>query len=152
MTNDRFYKLCKELVVAYFNDNVEKTDNNKINEDNVFVVWICKTLQNHKALVSTTISDGMYYEITYNGDKNEVYFDAYKKWKNECIKLSTTNEDKPAEKLEENYKLELNYNQLFDQKEFEVNKIKAKGYEVAKIDYDPTRNIETYYFKLKKER
>lgn len=152
MTNDRFYKLCKELVVAYFNDNVEKTDNNKIDEDNVFIVWICKTLQNHKALVSTTISDGMYYEITYNGDKNEVYFDAYKKWKNECIKLSTTNEDKPAEKLEENYKLELNYNQLFDQKEFEVNKIKAKGYEVAKIDYDSTRNIETYYFKLKKER
>lgn len=151
MTNDRFYKLCKELVVAYFNDNVEKTDNNKIDEDNVFIVWICKTLQNHKALVSTTISDGMYYEITYNGDKNEVYFDAYKKWKNECIKLSTANEDKPAEKLEENYKLELNCNQLFDQKEFEVNKIKAKGYEVTKIDYDPTRNIETYYFKLKKE-
>lgn len=25
---------------------------------------------------------GMYYELTYNGDKNELYFDAYKKWEN----------------------------------------------------------------------
>ena len=46
--------------------------------NDVFVVWYCKTLQNHKALLSTPVSDGMYYEITYNGDKNEIYFDAYK--------------------------------------------------------------------------
>lgn len=53
----------------------------------MFVVWCCKTLQNNKALLSTTVSDGMYYEITNNGDKNEMYFDAYKKWKNICIKF-----------------------------------------------------------------
>ena len=28
----------------------------------------------------------MYYEITYNGAKHELYFDAYKKWENLCIK------------------------------------------------------------------
>ena len=43
---------------------------------------MCKTLQNSKALLSTTVSDGMYYEITYNGDKDEIYFDVYKKWEN----------------------------------------------------------------------
>ena len=48
----------------------------------MFVVWSCKTLQNNKALVSTTVSDGMYYEITHNGDKHETYVDAYKKWEN----------------------------------------------------------------------
>ena len=47
-----------------------------------FVVWSCKVLQNSKALVSTTVSDGMYYEITHNGDKKEIYVDAYKKWEN----------------------------------------------------------------------
>ena len=26
----------------------------------VFVVWYCKSLQNHKALLSTPVSDGMY--------------------------------------------------------------------------------------------
>jgi hypothetical protein len=29
----------------------------------------------------------MYYELTYNGDKKELYLDVYKKWENKCIKL-----------------------------------------------------------------
>ena len=65
---------------------VDKTDNNQITEDNVFLVWSCKTLQNNKALVSTTIPDGQYYEITYNGDKQETYIDVYKKWENFVVK------------------------------------------------------------------
>ena len=52
----------------------------------VYNVWYCKTLQNHKGLFSTPVSDGMYYEITYNGDKDELYIDAYKKWENVIIK------------------------------------------------------------------
>ena len=78
-------KKAKQLVVNYYNNRVEKTDDFGITEDDVFIVWFCKTLQNWKALVSTTISDGMYYEITHNGDKNETYLDAYKKWENVCI-------------------------------------------------------------------
>lgn len=85
MSNDAMLKRAKELVVNYFNERVEVTDNKKITEDDVFVVWFCKTLQNWKALVSTTISDGMYYEITHNGDKGETYIDAYKKWENVCV-------------------------------------------------------------------
>ena len=80
-----FIKKAKEAVLNYFNSRVDKTDNANITEDDVYVVWFCKTLQNWKALVSTTVSDGMYYEITYNGDKNETYLDAYKKWENKCI-------------------------------------------------------------------
>ena len=85
MSNDAMFKRAKELVVNYFNDRVEKTDNKKITEDDVFIVWFSKTLQNWKALVSTTVSDGMYYEVTHNGDKGETYLDAYKKWENVCI-------------------------------------------------------------------
>lgn len=73
---------AKKLVVDYFNDRVDKTDKVIIGMDDVFVVWFCKTLQNWKALLSTTVSDGMYYEVTYNGDKKETYIDAYKKWEN----------------------------------------------------------------------
>ena len=87
MGNDAFFTLCKKLVVDYFNENVDKTDNKRITEDDVFIVWACKTLQNNKALVSTTVSDGMYYEITHNGDKNEVYMDVYKKWANRIIAI-----------------------------------------------------------------
>ena len=53
-----------------------------------FIVWSCKTLQNNKALLSTDLPDGMYYEITYNGDKEEFYFDAYKKFENRKFDLA----------------------------------------------------------------
>lgn len=76
---------AKKIVVDYFNAQVEKTDNVILTEDDVYIVWFSKTLQNWKALVSTNISDGMYYEITYNGNKKETYLDAYKKWDNRCI-------------------------------------------------------------------
>ena len=84
--NEKFIDKCKEIIVAYFNANVDKTDNKKITREDVFVVWSCKTLQNNKALLSTTVSDGMYYEITHNGDKKETYVDAYKKWENFMVK------------------------------------------------------------------
>ena len=87
MSHDKFLELCKKTIVDYFNNGVDITDNMKITENNVFIVWSCKTLQNNKALVSTNISDGMYYELTYNGDKKELYLDAYKKWENKCIKI-----------------------------------------------------------------
>ena len=60
--------------------------NKEITTEDVYVVWFAKTLQNWKALLSTNVSDGMYYEVTYNGDKKEAYLDAYKKWENVCIK------------------------------------------------------------------
>ena len=87
MKNNDFEKLCKKTIVDYFNNRSDKSDSFKISEDDVFIVWSCKTLQNNKATVSTTVSDGMYYELTYNGDKKELYLDAYKKWENKCIKL-----------------------------------------------------------------
>ena len=82
MNFNNFQNMCKEKVVDYFNNRVEKTDDTKITIDDVFVVWYCKTLQNAKVLLSTVVSNGMYYELTYNGDKNELYLDAYKKWEN----------------------------------------------------------------------
>ena len=87
MGNDKFLKLCKEKVIEYFNQHADKTVKERITEEDVFIVWSCKALQNNKALVSTTVPDGMYYELTYNGDRNELYFDAYKKWENICYPL-----------------------------------------------------------------
>ena len=80
-----FIEKCKEIVKEYAKEHLDKSDN--IPEFEVFDVWYCKTLQNHKALLSTTLFDGMYYELTYNGDKKELYFDAYKKFENKCIRM-----------------------------------------------------------------
>lgn len=79
-----FLQKSKEKLVKHYNLNNET----QITADDVYVVWFCKTLQNAKALLSTNVSgDGAYYEMTLNGDKNEMYLDCYKKQENQAIKL-----------------------------------------------------------------
>lgn len=78
-----FLDFCKDHVARYSNSRPEL--GRAITKEDVYVVWTCKTLQNKKALLGTTLPDGMYYEITYNGDKKEAYFDAYKKEAYICI-------------------------------------------------------------------
>lgn len=85
MKYQEFIEKAKELVKDYAIEHLDKSD--PIPEFEVYVVWSCKTLQNGKALLSTSLFDGMYYEITLNGDKNEIYFDAYKKFENRKVVL-----------------------------------------------------------------
>ena len=89
MENDKMINLCKNIIATYFNEHADVTDKKYITSKDVYIVWFSKTLQNFKALVSTNVSDGMYYELTYNGDKKELYLDAYKKWENRCIKIES---------------------------------------------------------------
>ena len=88
MTDVLFADLCKSQVYNYVKDTFFKgKDTINFTKDNVYVVWQVKVLQNWKALVSTTIEDGMYYELTLNGDKGELYLDAYKKQENKTINV-----------------------------------------------------------------
>lgn len=82
-TDEEFLSKAIDIVAEYTDEHLDKSDDAP--QYKVFVVWYCKTLQNFKALLSTTLFDGMYYEITYNGDKEEFYLDAYKKFENRCI-------------------------------------------------------------------
>ena len=88
---EHFQDVCKKKLVGCYNNNRACTlspmlEMPEINLGNVFVVWSCKTLQNYKCLVSTTVSgDGIYAEYTYNGDRQELYEDVYKKLTNACI-------------------------------------------------------------------
>lgn len=74
---------ARMLVFDYCVKKLDKTDiHTTFSMDEVYVVWFCKTLQNWKALLSTTLPDGMYYEVTFDGDKQQAYLDAYKKFDN----------------------------------------------------------------------
>lgn len=88
MNHNDFITKSMEAVRDYANAHLDVTDGKQITTDDVYVVWSCKTLQNSKALLSTTLYDGMYYELTLNGDKNQIYFDAYKKFENRTIDCS----------------------------------------------------------------
>lgn len=85
MNFSEFQDICKREVLKYAQAHLDVTDNISLSADDVYVVWYAKTLQNAKALLSTSLPDGMYYELTYNGDKKEMYFDAYKKFENKTI-------------------------------------------------------------------
>lgn len=76
MDNQKFIEKCKDILA-------EKG----IKREHIFVVWSCKTLQNNKAVLSYTKKGAPLYEITHNGDKEEIYVDTYTKESNECIKL-----------------------------------------------------------------
>ena len=71
------------IVLEYITKHLDKSD--PLPEFSAYIVWKAKALQNWKYLISSTLSDGMYYELTYNGDKHEWYLDAYKKFENVCI-------------------------------------------------------------------
>ena len=72
-----------KIVWDYILEHLDKSD--QIPEFEVYIVWKCKALQNWKYLISSTLLDGMYYELTYNGDTNKWYLDAYKKFENKVI-------------------------------------------------------------------
>lgn len=72
------------IVESYVLEHLDKSDN--IPDFDVYIVWSCYILGNVKFLISTSLLDGMYYEVTFNAQKNEWYFDAYKKFENRCIK------------------------------------------------------------------
>ncbi len=62
---------ARQLVHTYVTKRLETTDKHvTFTPDDVYVVWFCKTLQNWKALISTTLPDCMYYEVTHNGDQH----------------------------------------------------------------------------------
>ena len=85
MGNEQFIEKARKLVADYTTERLEKTDT--IPPFDVLVVWNAYILGNIKALLTTTNHDGMYYEVTYNKAKNEIYFDAYKKFENRKVEL-----------------------------------------------------------------
>lgn len=101
---DQFLNKAKQLVrdeILIYQSRILK--NQPVLE--VYVVWFAKVLGNWKALVSSNIADGQYYEVTYDGTKKVAYIDTYGKIRNTPV-YDTLDADEIAEqarqrKLEE---------------------------------------------------
>lgn len=91
---------AREIVFEYISDHLDKSDNVSMEDVVVYIVWKCKILQNWKYLISSSLLDGMYYEVTFNGDKDEWYLDAYKKFENRVIKYRNHEYDGTIKKEE----------------------------------------------------
>lgn len=81
MKSETFMNVAKELTKKF----AEIENDVKLKQNDVYIVWYNYTLGNSKALLSTNIEDGRYYEVTYNKEKSEIYIDIYKKEHNECV-------------------------------------------------------------------
>lgn len=82
---DNFIENCKKAILMASEHNIDRDDLYR----SLNIVWFCKTLQNHKALVMST-NDALnhtYWEVTYNGAKNQYYVDEYCKKSNTVITL-----------------------------------------------------------------
>ena len=80
LSTEEFLSRCKEEIIDYYTKNHMYPK--------VTTVWYSKSLQNHKGLFcATNIQDKLYFEITYNGDEEEMYFDVYDKKENRVIKI-----------------------------------------------------------------
>lgn len=76
---------AKKIVKDYAKEHLDKSDENGSEEFDVYVVWQVKALQNWKFMITTSLRDGMYYELTFDGENREWYLDAYKKFENRVI-------------------------------------------------------------------
>ena len=76
------------IISNYILTHLDKSD--ELPKFHVYIVWKCKILRNWKYLISSTLYDGMYYELTFNGESAEWYLDAYKKFDNQCIPTEMT--------------------------------------------------------------
>lgn len=76
MTDKKFMSECKSQYAKLY----------KVDIDEIFVVWSCKTIQNFKCWIGSRSSD-ILMECTYNGDKCELYLDSYIKVRKDTISI-----------------------------------------------------------------
>lgn len=81
---DEFLGRAKQVVFDWYQSNGYAYDSYT-----VYVVWFAYILGGWKALVSTSISDGRYHEVTFNANKSELYHDVYSKLENHTHEVET---------------------------------------------------------------
>ena len=84
-----FEAMAKTAVVVYWNEKMipagVTANDDLISAENVIIVWESKVLQNNKAMLIVDDFGPRYFEVTYNGDKDEFYLDHYEKKANVVI-------------------------------------------------------------------
>lgn len=86
--SDEFIKVAKFHVSQMVKENLDPSDNVTFTMDDIYVVSHSFILGNQKALISTTLPDGKYYEVTYNSEKDELYVDCYVRLKQNVVKFN----------------------------------------------------------------
>lgn len=79
------YTIKAKAIVREYLDKIYTDTGSEPPVYELYVPWFSKNLQNWKATVGTTMPDGLYFELTYDGDKKVTYLDSYRKFDNVTI-------------------------------------------------------------------
>ena len=75
--SEDFITNAKWAVFELARKGLDPSDRVNITIDNVYVVSYSFVLCSQKAMISTTLSDGKYYEVTYDNAKHMMYVTTY---------------------------------------------------------------------------
>lgn len=97
LSSEEFMKLAKAKVYEMALASLCPTDDlSMFTINDVYIVTHAFILKNQKAMVSTTLKDGKYYEVTYNEATSEMYVDQYVKVQNKTYNIAEIlNKHKP---------------------------------------------------------
>lgn len=80
MTKGELIDVSKRMVREYYNRYVEEKEGlNKISLDDVEVIGFHDETNNYRILLSTPTTDGIYYEVVYDCETNELRSYVYRK-------------------------------------------------------------------------
>lgn len=82
MTSYEFQVICKNALI----EKLKEKYNEEFTIEELHLVWFSKILQNFKCVIVDLRDNQRYYEVSYNGNKNEIYVDIYEKQYNFLIK------------------------------------------------------------------
>ncbi len=81
MNSYNYEVICKNALIKALRENY----NEELTIEELHLVWFAKALENYKCVIIDLKDNQRYYELTYNGNKNEIYLDIYNKEHNIVI-------------------------------------------------------------------
>lgn len=75
--SEDFIKNVKAIVLRLVQQQLDPSDRMTVTIDNIYVVTYSFVMGEQKALISTTLSDGKYYECTYDKLNHVIYVTTY---------------------------------------------------------------------------
>lgn len=82
-----FEVICKNILI----DHLKRLYDEDLTIKDLHLVWYAKELQNHKCVIVDLNDNQRYYELTFNGNKDEIYLDIYNKEHNITVNYTEFN-------------------------------------------------------------
>ena len=81
MNSYKYEVICKNALIK----ELKRLYDQDFTIEELHLVWFAKALQNYKCVIVDLEDNQRYYELTFNGTRNQIYLDIYEKQYNVVI-------------------------------------------------------------------